>query len=218
MKKFTLFICSLLLFLVGVIPIGAQDYKKCVLIETTQGEKLEYYISSNPRLTQNNDKVTLTSDVATLEFNTENIKKVYVSEANYKLVYLLDGEVYKTYYHHAGMKVPSEPSPTKSGYQFSGWINEPSTMPSHDVEVIGSFTSGINSVMVRQSAYGTGEEFLSISGLHPGGSVIVYNLSGELVQSYKASADGEVIIALSALTKGVYIIKTQSQTFKVTRK
>lgn len=141
MKKRTLFMFALLLlFLVGVIPIGAQDYKKCVLIETAQGEKFEYYISSNPRLSQNNDKVTLTSDASTLEFNTESIKKVYVSEANYKLTYLLNGEVYKTYYHHAGMKIPPEPFPIRPGSVFSGWTNEPTTMPSMDVEVKGTFT------------------------------------------------------------------------------
>ena len=128
------------MLLLGVIPIKAQDYQKCVLIETVLGEKLEYYISSNPRLTQDNDKVTLSSDVATLEFSTTNIKKVYLSEGNYKVVYMLDGNVYKTYYHHAGVNIVSEPTPKKEGYIFSGWGNEPTIMPANDVTVTGNFT------------------------------------------------------------------------------
>lgn len=140
MKQSILFLSAFLMFLLGVIPLKAQDYKKCVMIETMQGEKMEYYISSSPRFTQDNDKVTLTSDIATVEFGTENIKKVYVSEADYKLSYILNGEAYKTYYHHAGVKVYPEAEPTKEGYTFSGWTNEPTVMPANDVVVSGSFT------------------------------------------------------------------------------
>ena len=64
--------------------MGAQDHKKCVLIETAQGEIIEYYISANPQLVQDYDKVTLTSDVSTLEYENEKIKKVYVLEAKSK--------------------------------------------------------------------------------------------------------------------------------------
>ncbi len=119
---------------------NAQDYTKCVMIETTQGETFEYYLSSNPRLTQNNDKVTLSTDATTIEFTTQNLKKLYLSEGNYKLVYMLDGIVYKTYYHHEGVTIPQEPAPTKEGYKFSGWNNEPNIMPDHDIVVTGTFS------------------------------------------------------------------------------
>lgn len=122
------------------MPSVAQDYKKCVMIETKQGETLEYYISSHPRLTQDNEKVMLTSDLSTIEFATENIKKVYVSEGSYKLTYMLDGSSYKTYYHHAGVSLNPEPVPAKEGYKFLGWENEPSVMPSEDVLVLGSYS------------------------------------------------------------------------------
>lgn len=120
--------------------MAQENNAKCVMIKTSQGETLEYYISSHPRLTQNNDKVTLTTDDETLEFGTVEIKKVYTSIATIKIVYMLDGEVYKTYFHHAGVKLKSEPAPTKEGYTFSGWSEIPSTMPAHDVTVTGTFT------------------------------------------------------------------------------
>jgi len=119
--------------------MAQENNTKCVLIKTSGGETLEYYISSHPRLTQNNDRVTLTTDGETLEFGTDDIKKVYTSLATIRVVYILDGEVYKTYYHHAGVKFKPEPSPAKEGYNFSGWSDEPTIMPDHDVTITGSF-------------------------------------------------------------------------------
>jgi hypothetical protein len=140
MKQLRLITAVFFTFLIGVIPLLAQENNaKCVMIETSQGETLEYYISSHPRLMQDNDKVTLTTDDETLELGTVEIKKVYTSIATIKVVYMLDGVVYKTYYHHAGIKLKSEPAPTKEGYLFTGWNNEPTLMPDHDVTVTGSF-------------------------------------------------------------------------------
>lgn len=58
----------------------------------------------------------------------------------YKLTYLVDGEVYKSYDIKEGAEVNSEPAPVKEGYTFSGWSEVPTTMPDHDVTVTGSFT------------------------------------------------------------------------------
>ncbi len=141
MKHLKLLTVAFFSLLLGTIPLMAQeDGTKCVMIETSQGETLEYYISSHPRLTQNNDKVTLISDEETLEFSTVGIKKVYTSIATIKVVYTVDGEVYKTYYHHAGVKIKTEPAPEKEGYSFSGWNNEPTVMPDHDITIAGTFS------------------------------------------------------------------------------
>lgn len=58
----------------------------------------------------------------------------------YKLTYLLDGEVYKSYEMEEGSSISPEPTPSKDGYTFSGWSEIPQTMPDHDVTVTGSFT------------------------------------------------------------------------------
>lgn len=58
----------------------------------------------------------------------------------YTLTYYVDGEVYKTYLHEAGIAIPEEEAPEKEGYTFSGWSEIPETMPDHDVEVTGTFT------------------------------------------------------------------------------
>lgn len=58
----------------------------------------------------------------------------------YKLMYMVDGEVYKTVTYDYGDAITPEPAPTKEGYTFSGWSEIPTTMPAQDVTVTGTFT------------------------------------------------------------------------------
>ncbi|MBO7099479.1 MAG: InlB B-repeat-containing protein [Bacteroidaceae bacterium] len=60
----------------------------------------------------------------------------------YKLTYMVDGEVYKTFTLAYGTAITPEASPTKEGYTFSGWSEIPATMPAHDVVVTGFFSKG----------------------------------------------------------------------------
>jgi len=59
---------------------------------------------------------------------------------SYTLTYMVDGEVYKTYTVEYGATVEEEVAPEKEGYIFSGWSEKLTTMPAHDVTVMGSFT------------------------------------------------------------------------------
>ena len=61
-------------------------------------------------------------------------------EEKYKLTYMVDGEVYKTYELSEGDDITPEDAPTKEGYTFSGWSDIPSKMPAKDVTVTGTFT------------------------------------------------------------------------------
>ena len=70
----------------------------------------------------------------------------------YKLTYMVDGEVYKTYDVVYGTKITAEAEPTKEGYTFSGWSEIPETMPAHDVTVTGSFS--INSYKLTYTVDG----------------------------------------------------------------
>ena len=60
----------------------------------------------------------------------------------YKLTYIVDGEMYKSYDIEYGATITPEAEPTKEGYIFSGWSEIPETMPAHDVTVTGSFSKG----------------------------------------------------------------------------
>lgn len=60
--------------------------------------------------------------------------------SKFKLTYMVNNEVYKSYEIEEGTIITPEPAPSKEGYSFSGWNDLPSTMPSYDVTVTGSFT------------------------------------------------------------------------------
>ena len=59
---------------------------------------------------------------------------------SYKLIYKLDGEIYKSSIVKYGSEITAEPAPVREGYTFSGWSEIPSTMPSSDVEITGTFS------------------------------------------------------------------------------
>ena len=58
----------------------------------------------------------------------------------YKLIYYVDGEIYKEYVIEEETSITPEAGPTKEGYTFSGWSEIPETMPSKDVTITGSFS------------------------------------------------------------------------------
>ena len=75
--------------------------------------------------------------------NVQGWKKfmnIMETDTKFKLTYMLDGEVYKTYEIQATEVITPEPAPYKEGYIFSGWSDIPYLMPARDVTVTGSFT------------------------------------------------------------------------------
>ena len=56
-----------------------------------------------------------------------------------QLIYMVDGNVYKSTTPIIGEVIVPEADPTKEGYTFSGWSEIPETMPAHDVTVTGTF-------------------------------------------------------------------------------
>lgn len=277
-KQLRLIIASLVLLL--QLPAMADDGVKSIIAETAQGEKIECYLADSPKLTQHNDRVVLTSEQAEVEFSTQNLLKVYLAEARLKLSYWLDQQLYKEFYHNAGVKVTPLPSPEREGYTFSGWTGEPAVMPANDVTVYGSFSigtykviffvggeiyktidvqygaviplpempqipgyefqwddvpetmpahdivingsyvtiNGISTADTQERSVTQGRSYIHLSGLSANETVAVYTAAGELLLTLTASADGQLPISLSSLVKGVNIIKTKHQTFKITRK
>ena len=65
------------------------------------------------------------------------------SKLKYKLTYIVDGEIYKSYEIKPGSTIIPEVEPTKEGFTFSGWSEIPEEMPAKDVTVTGTFTKDI---------------------------------------------------------------------------
>lgn len=61
----------------------------------------------------------------------------------YKLIYMVDNEVYKSYEIEYNTIITPEAGPTKEGYSFSGWSEIPERMPAKDVTVSGTFTQDV---------------------------------------------------------------------------
>ena len=63
-----------------------------------------------------------------------------ITPPTHKLIYIVDGEEYKSYDVEEGESIIPEAEPTKEGYTFSGWSEIPETMPASDVTITGTFT------------------------------------------------------------------------------
>ncbi len=111
---------------------------------------------------------------------------------SYKVVYMVDGEEYKTVEVEFNAEIPAEEAPTKEGYTFSGWSETPATMPARDITITGSFSiiDGILGVTTEEK-------------------VDVYNLNGVKVAENIAIKDLK-----TALKKGGYIIKGKKYLIK----
>ena len=86
---------------------------------------------------------------------------------SYTIIYMVDGEEYKTSTVVYGSEIIPEEEPTKEGYTFSGWNEVPETMPAGDVVVTGSFT--VNSYTLSYMV--DGEEYKTSSVVY--GSAII---------------------------------------------
>ena len=74
----------------------------------------------------------------------------------FKLVYMLNDEVYKTYYKEEGETITPEPAPAvEADYEFSGWSEIPATMPAHEVVVTGYIHQAKAHVKLSPAGYAT---------------------------------------------------------------
>ena len=62
------------------------------------------------------------------------------------------------------------------------------------------------------------EDIVQIKGLNANEPTSIYALAGKIQKTYHASQDGELTILLSELKAGIYIIKTNKQSIKVTKR
>lgn len=144
----------------------------------------------------------------------------YVSEGNdelFRLTYMVDGEVYKSYNVQYGSAITPEAEPTKEGYTFSGWSYIPETMPAYDVVVNGTFTKNgtgpdtptANILIVTEQTGAKGKQIVlpiglknenDITGLQmdlylPEGVTVAMNARGKMIISTTDRMDGNYTIS-----------------------
>ena len=133
-----------------------------------------------------------------------------ISLPTHKIIYIVDGEVYKTYELKEGESITPEPAPTKEGYTFSGWSEIPATMPADDVIVTGTFevnkydlTYSVDGLSKMKMIEPASEHSLTITA-EEGWKVVALTVNGEdkmsslkdNVLTINISADTEVKVTL----------------------
>lgn len=95
----------------------------------------------------------------------------------YKLIYLVDGEVYHEVEIEYGREVVPIDAPKKEGYEFMGWDEVPKTMPAYDVEVRGTFkATGVESVRLGNRSV----DVYGLNGMKLKGNMPVGRIKEEL--------------------------------------
>ncbi len=121
-----------------------NKYKLTYMVDGTvyKSYELEYGSAITPEAEPTKEGYTFSgwSDIpATMPAKDVTVNGTF-SKGSYKLIYMVDGNVYKTVTYNYGATVTPEAAPTKEGYTFSGWSGVPATMPAKDVTVTGTFT------------------------------------------------------------------------------
>ena len=80
----------------------------------------------------------------------------------YKLIYMIDGQVYKTVEVEYGSIVTAEPTPDGDYVTFK-WEGVPETMPAHDVTVTSTYTTGIDGFIVNHEEI-TNDHYYNVGG------------------------------------------------------
>ncbi len=73
---------TFLLFLWLLLPLALVAQVNVVVVETTAGERMEYSLSSEPRIVYDGSKVTLFTNTTTVNFSPEEVEKVYMAESS----------------------------------------------------------------------------------------------------------------------------------------
>lgn len=159
MKTNYILLYLLLLFPAQRIIAQSPEYQ-CIVVETTDGERMEYLLSDNPHIVHNDATVVLTTNSVCVEYQTSNVSKIFFSA------------------------VPTS-------------IGEEKTSKGH---------FRLQQNMVILMGFGASEP------------VALYGAGGLQLWQQTTDSDGRLMLSLSTLPQGIFIVKTNNQSFKVTRK
>ena len=67
----------------------------------------------------------------------------------YTITYIIDNEVYTTQREDYGSTIIPPTAPEREGYDFA-WGDYPETMPAYDITIYGTYTTGIEAIMVNE--------------------------------------------------------------------
>ena len=128
----------------------------------------------------------------------------------YMLTYMADGNVYKTVSVEYGAAIVPIADPTKEGHTFAGWTNLPTTMPSEDVVVTGTFT--VNSYIV---SFKVGDEVIYSEHLPFGTEITAPEAPAKEGHTFSWGDVAATVPAGDVTYEGSYTVNNYTVTFKI---
>ena len=81
-----------------------------------------------------------------------------------------------------------------------------------------SAASGIDEAKTLRAAFSRDGETLTLTGLKPGTAVYLYNVAGQLLRTIDSGDQPKVVVSVSNLPAGVYVVKANDVTYKITKR
>ena len=81
-----------------------------------------------------------------------------------------------------------------------------------------SVASGIDEAKAVHAAFSRDGETLTLTGLKPGTAIYLYNVAGQLLRTLDSGTQPEVVVSVSHLPAGVYVVKANDVTYKITKR
>ena len=79
-----------------------------------------------------------------------------------------------------------------------------------------SAASGIDETKTVRAAFSKDGETLTLTGLKPGTAIYLYNVAGQLLRTINSGDQPKVVVSVSHLPAGVYVVKSNDVTYKIT--
>lgn len=159
-KMKALWLVTALLLLIAQKTIAQSAEYQCVVVETKDGERMEYLLSDNPRIVHRNAMVELTSNTVSVEFPSSNVSKVYLSTT----------------------------------------------------------TTAVEKIKAAEGEIRMCQDVIVMQGFGANEPVALYGTDGSLLWQQTTDANGQLVVSLHTLSQGIYIFKTNHQSFKIIRK
>ena len=81
-----------------------------------------------------------------------------------------------------------------------------------------SAASGIDESKTVRAAFSRDGETLTLAGLKPGTAIYLYNVAGQLLRTIDSGTQPKVAVSVSNLPVGVYVVKANDVTYKITKR
>lgn len=129
-------------------------------------------------------------------------------------IWLSDGQT-------VSIKLNEEPVTTYSDGQLI--IKTTKTTITYPLEQVKKYTythlaDGVSTLPSMKISFSVNGETLFFNGLNPDTRIAVYSASGQLVRSLNAGQQKNVKVSVSNLPTGVYVVKVNGATYKITKR